>query len=584
MPLRIFVSYRRDDAAGDAGRLADHLHRRFGAARVFLDIDTIEPGTDFVEVLLASLHQTAAMLVVIGPRWTSLRNADGTRRLDDPNDFVRLEVEGALRRSIPVVPVLVQGATMPRREDLPVSLAPLVTRQVAALDHAEFHADTERLCDRLATLIGGNTSTRWSLARRWWPAAALVAVLALALGGYRAVRTTDREPAAVPTTAGDVPASPGVADPLPTEPPSTGAPASTSAAPTNAGAASTPGMAPRRATALPGAARGLGATTIPSETLPAVEEAEARTAQLLQQTRRVEALLAEASAQRRRNQSVEALATLSRARELAPASETVRQTQEDVAMDWIRNVRVESGKSSFGEAIKPGLAVVDASLASAIGARRADLLAHSGWASFLMWRDGNRQLNPAEWYRDALSLDPGNPYANAMLAHWILFRENDVPRAVKLFDTALRAGRAVDAVRILQWGAYGNARTPEGDVQRVRLADAMRRDGQRLSMEQAQALWSPYYFAMPTAREKDRRVLLDAMPADDHISTLGWAFEEYAAKDESRRRTIRYYVALLHATAGRVDQAAEDLRTLDKELAKDSGSLREAVQTALKRL
>ena len=125
-------------------------------------------------------------------------------------------------------------------------------------------------------------------------------------------------------------------------------------------------------------------------------------------------------------------------------------------MEWIRSVRVEGGKSSFGEAIKPALAVVDASLPTATGARRADLLAHSGWASFLMWRDGNRQLNPAEWYREALSLDPRNPYANAMLAHWILFREDDVPRAAKLFDTALRAGRAIDAVRTLQWAGYGN--------------------------------------------------------------------------------------------------------------------------------
>src|SRR6185312_8283008 len=100
----------------------------------------------------------------------------------------------------------------------------------------------------------------------------------------------------------------------------------------------------------------------------------------------------------------------------------------------------------------------------------------------------------------------------------------------------------------------------------VRLADAMRRDGQRLSMEQAQALWGPYYFALPIAREKDRQVLLAALPPDDHISTLRWAFEEYAANDEFRRRLIRYYVALLHASAGRVDQAADDLRTLDKEL------------------
>jgi hypothetical protein len=510
MPQRIFISYRRADAAGDAGRLADHLLQRFGADRVFLDIETIDPGTDFVQVLLASLRQTAAMLVVIGPQWASLRGADGTRRLEDPNDFVRLEVETALGRGIPVVPVLVQGANLPRKEDLPASLAPLVTRQTFVLDHAEFHADAERLSVRLAKLIGDDTPTFWSLAQRWWPALALVAMLALGVAGYRAMRSIDGEPS----------------------PPATAA-----AAPDSA-----------------------------------------------ETGRAIEALLAEASAQRRRDQFPEALATLARARELAPAAETVRRTQDDVAMEWIRNVRVEGDTSSFGEAIKPALAVVDASLPAATGAHRADLLAHSGWASFLMWRDGNRKLDPAEWYREALTLDPQNPFANAMLAHWTLFRDDDVATAAALFDTAVEAGRALDAVRTLQWAAYGNSSTPEAHAERVRLADAMRRGGEKLNMSQAQALWNPYYFATLGGRERERQLLLNALPPDDHISTLAWAFDEYAAKDESRRLAIRYYTALLHARAGRVNQAVNELRMLDQELAPNPGSLRDAVQLAIKRL
>src|SRR5678816_4184658 len=102
MPPRIFISYRREDAAADAGRLADHLSARFGKDRVFLDVDTIDPGTDFVQALHASLEQTAAVLIVIGPRWSSVTSADGARRLDSPSDFVRLEVEAALGRTIPV--------------------------------------------------------------------------------------------------------------------------------------------------------------------------------------------------------------------------------------------------------------------------------------------------------------------------------------------------------------------------------------------------------------------------------------------------------------------------------------------------
>jgi tetratricopeptide (TPR) repeat protein len=529
MPPRIFISYRREDAAGDAGRLADHLHRRFGKNQVFLDIDTIDPGTDFVQVLHESLQETAAVLVVIGPRWTSVRDAGGIRRLDSEKDFVRREVEEALGRSIPVVPVLVQGATMPRAEDLPASLASLATRQAATLDHAEFHDDAERLCDRLATMLGTDPSTPWSRLRRWWPTAAGVGVLALGLIGYVALPTSNRKTtAATNATSANASEAVGVAE---------------KTAPVEAGA--------------------------------------------LDQTPRVKALLATASAQRQRNQFAEALGTLARARELAPTSTAVRQAQEDVAMDWIRDVRVESGKGSFGEAIAPALAVVDGSVASATGARRADLLAHTGWAIFLLWRDGDRRLSPAEKYREALSVDPKNPYANAMLAHWVLFQDHDkVPEAKRLFDTAVQSGRALDAVRTLQWAGYTNSSTGEATAERVRLADAMRRGNEMLNARQAQSLWGPYYFATPPSREQDRQVLLDALPPDDHISTLGWAFEEYAGKDESRRYTIRYYVALLHEKAGRTDQAGNDLRTLEKELmaAQITGSLRQGVEAALKRL
>jgi hypothetical protein len=517
MPPRIFISYRRDDAAGDAGRLADHLHRRFGKNQVFLDIDTIDPGKDFVQVLQSSLQETAAVLVVIGPRWALARAADGTRRLDDAKDFVRLEVEASLQRPIPVVPVLVQGATMPREEDLPPSLASLATRQAATLDHAEFHDDAERLCDRLATVIGADEPTPVPGVRRWWPGVAAAAVLTLGVITFFVLRTSNREPAVV----------------------------------------------------------------IDPQKPPTVENATAA------ETARANELMAAASAQRQRNQYAEALATLARARELAPASGTVREAQEDVAMEWIRNVRVESGKGTFGDAIMPALAVLDASLPSATGARRADLLVHTGWATFLLWRDGDRRLDPSGRYQEALSIDPGNPYANAMLAHWVLSRDHDqVPEAKRLFDTAAQSGRALDAVRTLQWAAYNNVGSGEANAERVRLADAMRRGGEKLNARQAQALWGPYYFATPPNRERDRDVLLDALAPDDHISTLGWAFEEYAAKDDSRLRTIRYYVALLHAKAGRVERAVDDLTALQQELAASqaSGSLRNGVEAALKRL
>ena len=503
---RIFISYRREDSAGDAGRLADHLNRRFGSARVFLDIETIDPGTDFERALTSSLQETAAMLVVIGPRWTSLAKADGSRRLDDPNDYVRREVEAALGRNIPVVPVLVQGAQLPRKDELPESLAPLVKRQVATLDHAEFHADAERLCDRLAGAIGAEGVPASQSVRRLWPVAAVLAAAAFGFVLYLSMSGRGE-----------------------------------------------PGES--------------GVKTAAISTTPAA----------------VDPLISEASEQRRRGQLVDALATIGRARALAPELDSLRQMQQDVAMEWIREVRVESGTSTFSDAIKPSLAVIDAAIGSATGTRKADLLAHSGWAAFLRWREGDRQLDPGDWYRDALKIDPSNPYANAMLAHWTLFRDDDVDKAVPLFAQALGSGRAKPAVRSLQWSAFGNTRTPETSRELVRLADAMRRDSERLTARQAQTLWAPYYFALSPSRDADRQALLGALQPDDHISTLSWAFEEYAAKDESRRQTIRYYTALLHEQAGRTDEGREQLRTLDKELAGHPGTMQDAVRASLKR-
>ncbi len=153
MAASIFISYRREDSAGEAGRLADHLVKRFGGDRVFMDIDTIKPGTDFVVALKEALDTTSVVLVVIGRRWLSASNSAG-RRLDDPDDFVRREIEAALVRNARVIPVLVQNASMPAESDLPAALAPFATRQAISIQHEEFTDDTQRLIDSIAPLLG----------------------------------------------------------------------------------------------------------------------------------------------------------------------------------------------------------------------------------------------------------------------------------------------------------------------------------------------------------------------------------------------------------------------------------------------
>src|SRR5437762_5109992 len=121
----IFLNYRRSDTGGYAGRLADALERRFGKNTVFQDTEAIEPGTNFVNAIDAAIARCEAVVVLIGDTWLNERNDDGTPRLDDPHDFVRLEVASALRAGKPVLPVLVESATMPAESALTSDLKAL---------------------------------------------------------------------------------------------------------------------------------------------------------------------------------------------------------------------------------------------------------------------------------------------------------------------------------------------------------------------------------------------------------------------------------------------------------------------------
>ncbi|MGZ5276121.1 MAG: toll/interleukin-1 receptor domain-containing protein, partial [Caldimonas sp.] len=135
----IFISYRRDDSAPYAGRLYDRLTAHFGKGQVFMDIDQIGPGEDFVEVIDRKVGACGIAVVLIGKTWLSASDAEGKRRLDDPEDFVRLEVATALERNIRVLPVLVGGAKMPRMQQLPESLAVLSRRNAFEISDSRFH-------------------------------------------------------------------------------------------------------------------------------------------------------------------------------------------------------------------------------------------------------------------------------------------------------------------------------------------------------------------------------------------------------------------------------------------------------------
>jgi hypothetical protein len=149
MSGKIFINYRRGDDPGNTGRLFDRLHDAFAPEELFLDVDNIAPGLDFVRVLNERVGECDILLAVIGKGWVEARDGKGNRRLDDPDDFVRIEIESALNQEKRVIPVLVGDTPMPRWEDLPQSLQPLARRNAVRLTHERFRADSQGLIKAL---------------------------------------------------------------------------------------------------------------------------------------------------------------------------------------------------------------------------------------------------------------------------------------------------------------------------------------------------------------------------------------------------------------------------------------------------
>src|SRR5215211_2979669 len=155
---RVFISYRRDESAGYAGRIADSFEEYFGEDKVFRDIDSLEPGLDFSEAIERALESSEVLLAVIGKHWLTATDAAGQRRLENPHDFVRVEIATALKRNIRVIPVLVQGASMPSADEVPEDLAPLTRRNAIELHDTSWRDDIRRLITVIERVIKGTSA------------------------------------------------------------------------------------------------------------------------------------------------------------------------------------------------------------------------------------------------------------------------------------------------------------------------------------------------------------------------------------------------------------------------------------------
>ena len=158
-PVRVFVSYRRDDVPDATDRLAISLIDRLGRDQVFLDVDDIEIGAPFADVVQDWVARCDVLLAVIGRDWVDATDEDGARRLEDPGDYVRLEIEAGLARGIRVVPILMHGARIPKTTQLPDSLVPLLERSAVELSRAHWDFDVDKLAAALERIGAGKLQT-----------------------------------------------------------------------------------------------------------------------------------------------------------------------------------------------------------------------------------------------------------------------------------------------------------------------------------------------------------------------------------------------------------------------------------------
>src|SRR5215813_6974698 len=200
----IFINYRRDDSTSFAGRLHDRLAQDFGRENIFMDVDHIPAGVDFVVHLNNQVAACKVLLVVIGSKWLRAKDAGKHRRLDQPSDFVAVEIAAALSRDILVIPVLTDGARMPKESELPDALKSLARRQAIDVRQEHFGRDADALVERIRVALDGPAAPRRRHGMMLAAGAAALLLIAGAVGSALVQRAEPKqpEPKAQPRTSG----------------------------------------------------------------------------------------------------------------------------------------------------------------------------------------------------------------------------------------------------------------------------------------------------------------------------------------------------------------------------------------------
>jgi hypothetical protein len=275
--------------------------------------------------------------------------------------------------------------------------------------------------------------------------------------------------------------------------------------------------------------------------------------------------------------------------QLSDQRRQLREAQEDLAMVWLENIQVKSSEGeTFSQVVSPIDQALNRGIANGNGARKADLLAHSGWANFLKWRDG-RQLDPDNQYKEALAVDSGNPYANAYRAHWLLWtrRGAALSEARILFETALSSGRVKDHVRRIQLAALRNL-SSDGEGEYIAAINEMRTKGEAITPQARRDLWSIYSFACGLSDDNARLAAWSKLvPAPQQLATFEALFfgADKLAPDENPRPGADACLAVLSEAAGQPDKAIPVWKELAARYPPTSGNrIGDRARDAMKRL
>ena len=272
--------------------------------------------------------------------------------------------------------------------------------------------------------------------------------------------------------------------------------------------------------------------------------------------------------------------------QLSAETRKLRTAQEDLAMAWVENLRHAEGKT-YSDVAQKLTPVMTRGAANATGSRKADLMAHIGWASYLESRDAQPSPEAMPQYRAALAVDPANPYAHAFLGHLLAERREPMEKVMAEFSTALAANRAKPYVRRLQLAAIHN-RQWDGHPAVVAVVNDMRKQGEPISDHTRHDLYNAYTFACGFKQDaNDMKQLLDAAPAEEQVATFRALFYNPSRKTGAGepRTSLDACLATLLEAAGDRDEALKTWRALSKTVAThDVNGLAARSDAAIRRL